>query len=86
MDVAYGTIYRGGMFGSGIYISSSRHNAGNAYNDSLRIEADEKELYLKASGMASYGAQTDQRMSQEAAADYLWNQLIRSLSVQPYRL
>jgi hypothetical protein len=80
-DVARGTVYMGGteMFGRGINYVQGETTASNTLNESLTVDADDQSLYLTAMGMASFGQDDKRKLSQEGAAELLWDILIRPL-------
>ncbi len=75
------TIARGGMIGRGITFSiANRQGMATGYNESLGVESDDQGLYLKAMGMMSmYGNAKVEHLSQEGAAEYYWDALMRPL-------
>ena len=77
-DVARGTVFTGGQMGAGIYYSQGDTFAGNSYNESLSVNADDQTLYLKTLGMSHYSGH-DQKLSQEGAAEALWGIVITPL-------
>ncbi|MBD8146754.1 toll/interleukin-1 receptor domain-containing protein [Pseudomonas fluorescens] len=77
-DVARGTVFTGGQLGAGIYYSQGDSFAGNSYNESLSVNADDQALYLKTLGMSHYAGH-DQKLSQEGAAEALWSIVITPL-------
>ncbi|WP_454868479.1 toll/interleukin-1 receptor domain-containing protein [Pseudomonas farris] len=78
-DVARATIFTGGQtFGRGIHYRQGESLDSNSYNESLLVEADDQSLYLTSLGIASYGRQT-QKLSQEGAAEILWEIVIAPL-------
>ena len=77
-DVARGTVFTGGQMGAGIYYSQGDTFAGNSYNESLSVNADDQALYLKTLGMSHYSGH-DQKLSQEGAAEALWGIVITPL-------
>ena len=77
-DVARGTVFTGGQLGAGIYYSQGDSFAANSYNESLSVNADDQTLYLKTLGISHY-AKHDQKLSQEGAAETLWNIVIALL-------
>lgn len=79
-DAARATIYIGGsMFGNGINYVQGETTGSNTINESLSIEADDQTLYLTAMGMSSFAQQRNQKLSQEGAAELLWNLVIGPL-------
>lgn len=77
-DVARGTVFIGGQLGAGIYYSQGETFAGNSYNESLSVSADDQALYLQTLGMSQF-TQQDQKLSQEGAAEALWSMIITPL-------
>lgn len=79
-DVARGTIYMGSDgFGRGINYVQGETTQSNSINESLSVQADDQMMYLLAMGMASWGFERDQKLSQEGAAELFWSILIRPL-------
>ncbi|MHB1057178.1 MAG: toll/interleukin-1 receptor domain-containing protein [Rhodanobacter sp.] len=79
-DVARATIYIGGsMFGNGINYVQGETTGSNTLNESLSVEADDQALYLTAIGMSSFTQERNQKLSQEGAAELLWNLVIGPL-------
>jgi hypothetical protein len=70
-------IMLGGAFGRGITYSSNDRADDNSMNESLSVEADEQGLFLKALGMAHFGAHQDRHLSDEGAAEYYWSLFVR---------
>lgn len=77
-DVARATIYLGGMLG-GINYSQGETLDSNSYNESLSVDCDDQSLFLTSMGMSAYGSNRDQKLTQEGAAELLWEQLIGPL-------
>lgn len=78
-DIARATIFTGGSpFGSGIFYRQGESLESNTYNESLSIGADDQALYLTSLGMVSYSRQ-QQKLSQEGAAEMLWEIVIAPL-------
>ncbi|SOC48164.1 TIR domain-containing protein [Rhizobium subbaraonis] len=79
-DVARGTVYLGGdTWGRSINYVQGETTSSNSLNESLDIAADDQTLYLTSMGMASFGRDRDQKLSQEGAAELLWDILISPL-------
>ena len=73
-DVARATIYTGGDgFGRGINYVRGETMQSNSINESLTVHADDQTLYLSSMGMASFGQDRDQKLSQEGAAEIFWS-------------
>lgn len=68
----------GGHFTSGIAYSANETNDSNSFNENLSVDADDQMLYLKAMGMA-FRRSTDEKLSQEGAAELYWGMLIEPL-------
>ena len=71
--------YGGGFTSRGIAYSQSSDVSRNSFNESLSIVDDGYTLQLKSLGMQSYGVGRDQALSQQGAAEYYWEILIRPL-------
>jgi hypothetical protein len=79
-DVARATIYiGGGMLGNGINYVQGETTESNTFNESLSVKADDQVLYLTAMGMSSFALERNQKLSQEGAAELLWNLVIGPL-------
>ncbi|MFS8047029.1 toll/interleukin-1 receptor domain-containing protein [Rhizobium sp. BR 314] len=79
-DVARGTVFMGGgAWGHGINYAQGETTTSNSMNESLNVEADDQVLYLTSLGMASFGRDRGQKLSQEGGAELLWEILIRPL-------
>ncbi len=86
-----GTIYRngksisrckvvmGGMFGKEISYSYNDQPSDGSINESLRIDADDQNLFLKALGMAQFKSGQDRNLTFEGAAEYYWSLFIQPL-------
>ncbi|GAA3075515.1 toll/interleukin-1 receptor domain-containing protein [Rhizobium viscosum] len=84
-DAARGTVYMGGdIWGGGINYTQGHSTSSNSMNESLNVEADELALYLTNMGMMSFGGERDQKLSQEGAAELLWEAFIRPLQTTRY--
>lgn len=81
--VARATIYIGGSssFG-GINYAHGETSQSNSLNEALTVQADDETLYFNSMGMASLGAQSSKRLSQEGAAELFWGILIKPLQQQ----
>ena len=75
------TVWSGGnqSFIGGILYCDGITTSKNQYNESLSIENDGFSLHLKLMGMSHYGNNEKKELSQEGAAEYYWELLIRSL-------
>lgn len=79
-DIAKATIYMGGdSFGRGINYVQGHTTASNTINESVNVEADDQTIYLAPMGMMHYGGQNEKKLSQEGAAEFYWENLIRPL-------
>ncbi|WP_058359159.1 toll/interleukin-1 receptor domain-containing protein [Xanthomonas translucens] len=77
-DVARATIFIGGVLGNGISYMHGQTTDSSSFNESLSIEADDQTLYLTNLGMFS-GQGRNQKLSQEGAAELLWDMVIAPL-------
>lgn len=57
------------------------HDYGNdnSYNEAINVESDGYALFLKPMGMQRFGQNWDQALTQEGAAEYLWELFIAPL-------
>jgi len=51
----------------------------SSYNEAINVQSDEYALYLRPLGMQRIGQHGEQMLTQEGAAEYLWNLFIRPL-------
>ncbi|MEN5289228.1 toll/interleukin-1 receptor domain-containing protein [Stenotrophomonas lactitubi] len=84
-DVARATIYLGGMLKGINYIQGETLDS-NSYNESLSVDCDDQSLFLTSMGMSMYGSNRGQKLTQEGAAELLWEQLIGPLQSQSNHL
>lgn len=77
-DVARATIFVGGQMGAGIYYSQGASFSGSSYNEMLTVQTDDQSLYLTSLGM-TFRRGHDQKLSQEGAAELLWETVIAPL-------
>lgn len=77
-DAAKATVFTGGQMGGGIYYSQGDSFSGNSYNEALSVQADDQALFLTSLGMSFRGRQ-EQKLSQEGAAETLWEIVIGPL-------
>lgn len=77
-DVARATVYMGGMLG-GINYLQGESNSSNSSNESLSVGDDDQMLFLTSMGMSSFGREHDRKLSQEGAAELLWELTIDTL-------
>ena len=77
--VASGTIRVGGMFGAGITWLGDDSGQANTHNESLSVGHDDQKLFLSPMGMPFGGPGRDARLTQEGAAEYLWDLMIQGL-------
>jgi hypothetical protein len=67
-------------FGSGITFSHDVSDYGNAFNESLSVEADEQSLFLRPMGMGSLtGTTRGAHLSDEGAAEFYWEMFIQRM-------
>lgn len=84
-DVARGTVFvGGGLWSDGISYTQGETTSSNSINEFLRVDADDQTLLLKGMGMSSYGQSGDQKLSQEGAAELLWQHLVGPLQGSSY--
>ena len=57
------------------------HDYGNdnSYNEAINVQSDGYALFLKPMGMQRFGQNRDQALTQEGAAEYLWELFIAPL-------
>lgn len=78
--VAQCSVWYGNNFGSsGIAYSQSADAPRNSFNESLTVVDDGYALQLKPLGMQFYGSNRDRALSQQGAAEYFWEILVRPL-------
>ncbi|MBK1680763.1 toll/interleukin-1 receptor domain-containing protein [Rhodocyclus tenuis] len=78
--IAQCTVWYGNSFGSsGIAYSQSVDAPRNSFNESLSVVDGGYALQLKPLGMQSYGGDRDKALSQQGAAEYYWEILVRPL-------
>ncbi|MBD4128998.1 toll/interleukin-1 receptor domain-containing protein [Xanthomonas citri] len=77
-DVARATIYLGGMLG-GIHYMQGETLDSNSYNEALSVGHDDQSLFFTSMGMSAFGSNRGQKLTQEGAAELLWEQLIGPL-------
>ena len=70
------SIRLGGLFGKGIAYASDAAST-NSMNDQANVCDDGTTLYLKSSGISSFGGGRESALTQEGAAESFWEQLIR---------
>lgn len=79
-DVARATIYMGGdRFTSGINYVNGETTQSGSMNECLTVQADDQTLYFSSLGLASFGRDREQKLSQDGAAELFWDILIRPL-------
>lgn len=79
-DAARATIFiGGGMFGNGINYVHGETTGSNSINETLSVDADDQMLYLTTMGMAMLGRDRERKLSQEGAAELLWDIVIAPL-------
>ncbi|KQB13838.1 TIR domain-containing protein [Rhodobacter capsulatus] len=77
--VAGGTVRVGGMFGAGITWLGDDSGQANSHNESLFVRHDDHKLFLSPMGMPVTGPGREARLTQEGAAEYYWDLMIRGL-------
>jgi hypothetical protein len=84
-DMARATYFTGGgFFGNGINYVQGETAGSNSTNETLSVDADEQSVFLTATGMATFGSDRGRKLSQEGAAEYLWDLLIGPLQQHRY--
>lgn len=79
-DVARATYFTGSdHFGGGITYVQGETSGSNSMNDSLLVKSDDQTMFFQASGIRTFGAERERKLSQEGAAEYLWGLLIAPL-------
>ncbi|RMP83707.1 TIR domain-containing protein [Pseudomonas syringae] len=78
-DIAKASVFVGGQLGAGIYYSQGDSFSGGSFNEALHVESDDQTLYWRTMGMASFRSPKDQKLSQEGAAEALWDIVISPL-------
>jgi hypothetical protein len=63
---------------NGIAFSFDASANYGSFNEMLSVEADEQSLYLKSMGLAWNGSGRDKHLSQEGAAEFLWELFIKN--------
>lgn len=76
--VARATIFADGQFGKGIYYRQGESLETNSWNEMLTVSADDQSLYMSSMGMSRFGQQKG-KLSQEGAAEMLWELLLTHL-------
>jgi hypothetical protein len=66
-------------FSGNIHYSYDSSTMGNSYNESLSVEDDGYSVLLKPMMGGMFGGNRDKLLSQEGAAEHLWEMLIRPL-------
>jgi len=83
-DVARATIFiGGGAFGNGINYVHGETTGSNSINETLSVDADDQMLYLTTMGMAILGQDRERKLSQEGAAELLWDLVIAPPATAP---
>ena len=67
-----------GARSNGIAFSYHASAHQGSFNEILSVEVSEQALYLKSMGMAWGGGGRDKQLSQEGAAEFLWDLFIRN--------
>ncbi|MXY51433.1 MAG: toll/interleukin-1 receptor domain-containing protein [Gammaproteobacteria bacterium] len=70
----------GGRWGTkGIFYSQSGLGDGNSYNESVSVDNNGYAMHLKPLGFSHMGAQADQELTYEGAAEYYWTLFVERL-------
>lgn len=84
--MAQATVFSGGgIFGNGINYVAGDTAESSALNESLSVDADEQALFLRSTGLSTFGNNREQKLSQEGAAELLWGLLIAPLQQQNWQ-
>ena len=62
---------------NGIAFSHDASASHGSFNEMLNVEASDQSLYLKAMGMGWSGGDREKQLSQEGAAEFLWDLFVR---------
>lgn len=68
-----------GSFPGGIGYSASDTSSDNSFNESLSVADDGYKLLLKPLGLAFVGGSSDDLLTQQGGAEYLWSVFVRPL-------
>lgn len=63
---------------NGLAFSYDASAHAGSYNEMLHVEVDEQRMYMKAMGMGWNGGDRDKHLSQEGAAEFLWDMFIKN--------
>lgn len=63
---------------NGIAFSHDASGNQGSFNELLSVVANEQSLYFKSMGMAWHGGGRDKHLSQEGAAEFLWDMFIKN--------
>ncbi len=77
--VAGGTVRVGSITGTEITWLAEDNPSSGGYNESLSVGNDDQKLFLSPMGMPMTGVSRDANLTQEGAAEYLWDLLISPL-------
>ncbi|MCM2561364.1 toll/interleukin-1 receptor domain-containing protein [Lutimaribacter sp. EGI FJ00015] len=77
--VAGGTVRVGSITGTEITWLAEDNPSSGSYNESLSVGNDDQKLFLSPMGMPFGGPARDASLTQEGAAEYLWELLISPL-------
>lgn len=66
-----------GSRGSGIAFSYDASANRGSFNEMLSVQADDQAMYLKSLGMSWGGGERDKHLSEEGAAEFLWDLFIQ---------
>lgn len=84
-DVARATYFTGGgFFGNGINYMHGETTASNSTSETLTVETDDQSMFLKCSSTITFGSDRERKLSQEGAAEHMWELLIRPLQDRSY--
>ena len=77
--VARATVFMGGTMGRGISYVVGETTESNGYNENLRVDADDHELFLRSMGMAAMGGRSEAKLTFEGAAELYWSMFVAPL-------
>lgn len=66
----------GGIFGKGIAYSHNDQASDGSMNENLRVESDDRGLFLRAMGFGTFGSEAEKHLTFEGAAEYFWSMFL----------
>lgn len=64
--------------GNGLAFSYDASAQSGSYNEMLNVEVDDQMMYMKPMGMGWSGGGRDKHLSQEGAAEFLWDMFLKN--------